>query len=86
MAKIKEFFKDTKASGPHPTEVECGYQVIRGSKGVLLQLSTYGSDSRQSEKKTSQALQLDRENAAELLRIIVHAFPDLKNETGGSLR
>ncbi|GIH73108.1 hypothetical protein [Sphaerimonospora thailandensis] len=86
MAKIKEFFKDTKTSGPHPTEVECGYQVIRGREGVLLQLSTYGSDSRQSEKKTSQTLQLDREHAAELLRIIIHAFPDLKDEAGGGLR
>ncbi|GGP17036.1 hypothetical protein LDL08_40820 [Nonomuraea glycinis] len=77
MAKIKEFFRVTKTAGPHPTEVECGYQVIQADEGILLQLSTYGSDGRQSEKKTSQTLQLDRERAAELLRILTNTFPGL---------
>ncbi|MEV0823781.1 hypothetical protein [Nonomuraea rubra] len=45
--------------------------------GTYLQLSTYGSDGRQSEKKVSQTLQLDRERAAVLLNIIKEAFPDL---------
>ncbi|MEU3169399.1 hypothetical protein [Streptosporangium sp. NPDC006930] len=79
MAKIKEFFRVTKTASPHPTEVECGYQVILTQNGALLQLSTYGSDGRQSEKKVSQTLQLDRERAAELLQIITEAFPDLKD-------
>ncbi|WP_101789186.1 hypothetical protein [Nonomuraea indica] len=80
MARIKEFFRVTKSSGPHPTEVECGYQAIHTDEGVFLQLSTYGSDERQSEKKTSQTLQLDRQRAAELLYIITSTFPDLKVE------
>ncbi|MEU7860181.1 hypothetical protein [Nonomuraea sp. NPDC049141] len=77
MAKIKEFFQATKAASPHPTEVECGYQVILTEEGPLLQLSTYGSDGRQSEKKVSQTIQLDRKGAAEFLSIIAKAFPDL---------
>jgi hypothetical protein len=77
MAKIKEFFQTTKTSAPHPTEVECGYQVINTEDGPLLQLSTYGSDARQSEKKVSQTIQLDRRRAAELLTILKTAFPDL---------
>ncbi|MEU9831682.1 hypothetical protein AB0D67_09070 [Streptosporangium sp. NPDC048047] len=78
MARIREFFRITRNTGAHPTEVECGYQVIFTKDGNLLQLSTYGSDSRQSEKKTSQTLQLDRERAKELLKIIKEAFPELK--------
>jgi hypothetical protein len=81
MAKIKEFFRVTKAASPHPTEVECGYQIILTEDGPLLQLSTYGSDGRQSEKKVSQTLQLDRERAAELLQIIKKAFPDIKEDS-----
>ncbi|GAA1014017.1 hypothetical protein Aple_042640 [Acrocarpospora pleiomorpha] len=77
MAKIRDFFQANKASSPHPTEVDCGYQVILTGEGPLLQLSTYGSDGRQSEKKVSQTIQLDRERARELLAIITKTFPDL---------
>lgn len=80
MAKIKEFFQDKKTSSPHPTEVECGYQIVRGPEGPLLQLSTYGSDHRQSEKKTSQTIQVDRERAIQLLHILKDTFPDLEQE------
>ena len=78
MARIREFFATNNSAKPHPTEVECGYQqVLTSNGGVLLQLSTYGSDSRQSEKKVSQTLQLDEEGAAELLRIIKLTYPNL---------
>lgn len=70
-------FELPTSTKPHPTEVECGYRRVTSSSGDLLQLSTYGSDSRQSEKKTSQTLQLDRERAAELITIIRAVFPDL---------
>ena len=77
MARIREFFATNNSAKPHPTEVECGYQKVHTSVGdVLLQLSTYGSDSRQSEKKVSQTLQLDEQRAAELLRIIRLTFPN----------
>lgn len=75
MARITEFFKTTGTARPHPTQVECGWQVIEGEQ-TLLQLSTYGSDHRMSNKKVSQTLQLDRERARELLRIIRSAFPE----------
>lgn len=78
MAKIREFFATNNSAKPHPTVVECGYQKVHTSVGgVLLQLSTYGSDSRQSEKKVSQTLQLDERGAAELMRIIRLTFPNL---------
>ncbi|UBU12692.1 hypothetical protein [Nonomuraea gerenzanensis] len=77
MARVTEFFRTQQNGRPHPTEVECGYQVIIGAGERYLQLSTYGSDGRQSEKKVSQTLQLDRERAATLLNIIKESFPDL---------
>lgn len=75
MARVTEFFSTTNAARPHPTQVECGWQVIQGEP-TLLQLSTYGSDHRMSHKKVSQTLQLDREQAHELLRIIRSVFPE----------
>ncbi|TDC68222.1 hypothetical protein E1200_12315 [Actinomadura sp. GC306] len=78
MARIREFFETNNSARPHPTEVECGYQKITTSTGVLLQLSTYGSDNRESEKKVSQTLQLDRAGAEQLLRIIRRTFPGLE--------
>ncbi|ETK33656.1 hypothetical protein [Microbispora sp. ATCC PTA-5024] len=78
MAKVREFFEDKKASVSHPTVVDCGYQVVHTSEGVFLQLSTYGSDHRQTQKKTSQTLQLDHEHAAQLLQILIAAFPNLQ--------
>ncbi|WP_406311733.1 hypothetical protein OHA77_23875 [Streptosporangium sp. NBC_01639] len=78
MAMVREFFRATINTGQHSTEVDCGYQLIITKDGNLLQLNTYGSDNRQSKKKTSQTLQLDQEHAAELLKIITDAFPELK--------
>lgn len=78
MARVREFFETKYAARPHPTEVECGYQKVLTPNGVLLQLSTYGSDSRASEKKVSQTIQLDRDGAAQLLKIILDTFPGLK--------
>ncbi|MEU6715019.1 hypothetical protein ABZ897_26445 [Nonomuraea sp. NPDC046802] len=75
---MKQFFEAQQSGKPHPTEVECGYQIINAIGGRLLQLSTYGSDDRQSEKKVSQTLQLDQERAAALLCIIKEAFPELE--------
>jgi hypothetical protein len=76
MARVTEFFRTTSAARPHPTHVECGWQVIQGEPR-LLQLSTFGSDQRMSHKKVSQTLQLDRDQARELVSIIGTAFPDL---------
>jgi hypothetical protein len=40
--------------------------VLRGEHGPYLQLTTYGSDSRQIPGKVSQTLQFDREQAKAL--------------------
>jgi hypothetical protein len=76
VAVIREFFQSKGPAREHPTEVECGWQVVVDSRR-LLQLSTYGSDQRAREKKVSQTLQLDEARARELLEILVTTFPAL---------
>jgi hypothetical protein len=60
----------------HPTTVDCGWQVVTGPEPHL-QLSTYGSDLRQSRPKVSQTIQIDRSGAEELMKIIRSAFPEI---------
>jgi hypothetical protein len=77
MARVKEFVPDRANSKTHPTLVECGWQVVGTADGPLLQLNTYGSDTRASGKKVSQTIQLDRAAAEELMRILTTTFPGL---------
>lgn len=44
---------------------------------TLLQLSTFGSDTRKSDPKVSQTLQIDAARAGELMHLLRDAFPDL---------
>ncbi|PWU59465.1 hypothetical protein DLE60_16285 [Micromonospora globispora] len=62
----------------HPTEVDCEHAVIDDGSQRLLHLSTFGSDDRASERKSSQSMQLDVEAARQLLEIIEGAFPELR--------
>ena len=76
MARIRSLFRDPHNSRPHPTDVECGWQVLTTADGeVLLQLSTYGSDDRRSEKKVSQTIQIDASIASELYALLGETFP-----------
>jgi len=77
MAVIREFFNDTRSSQVHPTEVDCGWQIVNRNGERLVQLSTYGSDDRASVKKVSQTIQLDERGAAELLLILQRCFPGI---------
>ncbi|MGB7450244.1 MAG: hypothetical protein WA892_14105 [Ornithinimicrobium sp.] len=76
MALVRSLTRDDRSSGrPHPTEVDCRWQVINGRKGVaLFQLSTYGSDGRASDPKVSQTIQLDRDMAAKLVARLCETF------------
>lgn len=76
MALVRSLEQDDRSnSRPHPTEVDCRWQIISGPGGpVLFQLSTYGSDDRESEPKVSQTIQFDRETAAQLVARLRDAF------------
>lgn len=78
MARVKKFFETAGDSKRHPTEVECGWSIVNAPGERLLQLSTYGSEQRQSQPKVSQTIQLDEQAAADLTNLISKAFPGLK--------
>jgi len=68
-------FHDVRSSSAHPSEVEAGWQVILAGDGSkLFQLSTYGSDTRQSKKKVSQTIQMDETTARELMGLLASEF------------
>lgn len=80
MAVVSEFFRSSDAKGLHRTAVECGWQPVVTQGRTLLQLSTYGSDERRSEKKVSQTIQLDEARARELVEILETVFPGIRRQ------
>jgi hypothetical protein len=75
MARVREIFNDPGSGRAHPTEVECGWQVVHcGDGSKFLQLSTYGSDQRKSDKKVSQTIQFDKHSAKQLVDILRTTF------------
>lgn len=78
MARIRIIERGTQQVKVHPTEVDCFFQYITTPTGErLLHLSTFGSDTRVSQPKSSQSLQLDRAAAKALRDILDQAFPGL---------
>lgn len=81
MARVRSLEKGTQNVRPHPTTVDCHYQVVTSEDGPLLHLTPFGSDDRASAMKSSQTLQLDEAMAGELLNVLFSTFPNLKNES-----
>lgn len=78
MARIRRIERGSQTVNVHPTEVDCFYQVISAPDGTkLVHLSTFGSDSRASQPKSSQSIQIDRDAAEVLLEVLQDAFPGL---------
>jgi hypothetical protein len=68
MALIRSFTRTVGTGRQHPSEVDCHWQPLT---------TTYGSDTRVSEPKVSQTIQIDRAGAESLLAALNEAFPDL---------
>lgn len=77
MARVRSFERSRQDVRVHPTEVDCEYTVVGDGGDRLLHLSTFGSDSRASDRKSSQSIQLDVTRARELVDIIFAAFPEV---------
>ncbi|MFF5230678.1 hypothetical protein [Dactylosporangium sp. NPDC000521] len=78
MARVRSFGPSTQNVKVHPTEVDCEYKTIFDDTGQpYLHLSTFGSDDREAERKSSQSIQLDAVRCRELLAILEKAFPEL---------
>ncbi|MET4430800.1 hypothetical protein ABIA65_004111 [Mycolicibacterium sp. 624] len=82
MARIRSIAQGQQTIRPHRSEVDCFYNVVQADDGaLLLHLSTFGSDDRTSEPKSSQSIQVDEDNARQLVEILITTFPSIKNST-----
>lgn len=79
MAAIRRFIPGSQQVRPHPTEVDCYFQVLAGLD-TRVHLSTFGSADRVSQPKSSQSIQLDEARARELIRILEEAFPRVRHD------
>lgn len=77
MARVRSIEQGSQTVRAHPTEVDCFYQTVSTPRGLLLHLSTFGSDQRASEAKSSQSLQLDETIARRLVEALREAFPHI---------
>ncbi len=79
MARVRSIQNGHQSVKAHPSEVDCFWQAVTSADGTkYLHLSSFGSDQRQSEPKSSQSLQFDREQAAALLNAIKNTFPRIE--------
>lgn len=75
MARVRRIDIREDAKAVHPTEVDAEIRQVVSIDGTrLLQISTFGSDHRQSAPKVSQTLQFDRETAMQLRVAIEDCF------------
>ncbi|MEU1972862.1 hypothetical protein ABZ477_14495 [Microbacterium sp. NPDC019599] len=87
MAIITRFFRDSRAFRKQAKNAECAYRLLTGDDGVeYLQLVTFGSEDRQNVGTGSQNVRMDEARAAELIDIILDAFPGIESRTRISLR
>ena len=78
MTRIRSFEKGSQNVRVHTSDSDCRYQVVSDAAGeVFLHLSTFGSDDRASDAKSSQSMQFDREQALSLIRVLRETFPGL---------
>lgn len=76
MARIRSFSFRPAEGHAHPTEVDATWAIIHNGHDALVQISTYGSDARQSHPKVSQTIQIDEAIAAQVIDVLVDTFGD----------
>lgn len=77
MARIRSIEKIDEEGRLHRSDVDCTCQDVFGDDGTkYVQLTTYGSDNRKSEPKSSQTIHLDKEMALKLIKILAESFSD----------
>lgn len=75
MARVRSMKTMPSTTRLHPTEVDCEIRVVESARGAaFIQLSTFGSDSRKSDKKVSQTVQLRESDVRALCRLLGQAF------------
>ena len=81
MARIRSITKVTSGGRIHPTEVDAEWSVANFPGPKLLQISTFGSDSRVSRPKVSQTIQIDRKTALILIEAFRETFPGIESSS-----
>jgi 5-methylcytosine-specific restriction protein B len=78
VARVRSLEPGHQTIRPHTSEADCFFQIIDEGQGVrLLHLTTFGSDSRVREPKSSQSLQLDEDMAGQVVSLMLTTFPRL---------
>lgn len=78
MAFVSGFTRIKKGSPRvHTGQTICGYMVFEDNGQTYVQLETYAGGDKQDLDRPKQLLQVDRNQAAQLLRVLREAFPDL---------
>ncbi|MGR3494710.1 hypothetical protein [Citreimonas sp.] len=75
MAVVTSIEKDDREiRALHPTRLPCKYMVSNHAGQRILQLNTYGSDTRQNPGKQSQTLQFDENAASDLFNLLKREY------------
>lgn len=86
MAYITEFFESKSGGSSHHSTCSCGWKIAERDGMKVLQLDTYGSDTRKDQGTVSQSIQLDEGHALELLDLIKATFPNSGNRAMASAK
>jgi hypothetical protein len=78
MAYVTEM-SESRGNGGSRRHRTCtaGWHVAEHEGRKVLQIDTYGSPDRQDAGTVSQSLQLDRERAQQLVKVIQRIFPGI---------
>ena len=74
MALIRRFEQKNMERNSLHDEISATYTVFQYDDRVLVQIDTYGRDTREMPGKKSQTIQLDRQGAEQLFGILKSAF------------
>jgi hypothetical protein len=74
MALIRQFTRKQRDRVSLHEEIEATYSTFERDGNVILQIDTYGRDTRKVPGKQSQTIQLDREGAEVLYGILKREF------------
>jgi hypothetical protein len=74
MALVRSFVEKRMERNSLHDEIDASVTVFDWDGRVLVQIDTYGRDTREKPGKKSQSIQLDREGASALVDILRAAF------------
>ena len=75
MAMVTSLVKDDRtARSAHPTRIEARYLTLESDGNIVLQINSYGSDTRDVPGKLSQTLQFDEHSARQLFDVLKKEF------------